>query len=332
MRILLTLWMLTLAALPASAQIDLTGSWRTRMHEDFFERGPGSDLADFTGLPLTDEGRAKGLKYDPTDFAIRERQCLLFSPWAIVYQPLDMRMWAESDADGRIIAWKMSGNVLKDVVTIWMDGRPHPSENAFHPFSGFTTGRWEGDTLTARTTHLKTTELRRGTGIPASDQATITAHITRHDDLLTLMTIEEDPFYLSEPHVITRVFQLEPRQNFPLWNVCMAQTEIPRLEDSGIVPHHLPGENPQEFFLSKTYNIPQDAAMGHAETLYPEYRKKLKATYTAPAQCTRYCCGWLGFEGLPDSAPGLKCIIGGGYGAQDQEILKEIGADNRQKK
>ena len=319
--ILAILWVLTLAAGPASAQIDLTGSWRTRMHEDFLERGPGSDLADFTGLPLNDEARAKALKYDPTTFAMRERQCLSFSPWAIVYQPLDTRMWSESDADGRIIAWKLAGNVLKDVVTIWMDGRPHPTDNAFRPASGFTTGKWEGDTLTARTTHIKTTELRRGTGIPTSDQATITAHITRHDNLLTITTIEEDPVYLTEPHVVSRVFELEPRGNFQTWNVCMAQTEIPRLEDSGIVPHNLPGQNPQEFFISKAYNIPQDAAMGHAETLYPEYRKKLKATYTAPAQCTRYCCGWLGFEGLPDSAPGLKCIIGGGYGAQDKEIL-----------
>ena len=74
--------------------------------------------------------------------------------------------------------------------------------------------------------------------------------------------------------------------------------------------------------MAQTYNIPQEAAMGHAESLYPEYRKKLKASYKIPAQCTRYCCGWLGFEGLPDSAPGLKCIIGGGYGAQDQEILE----------
>ena len=324
--------MLTLAAVPASAQIDLTGSWRTRMHEDFFERGPGSDLADFTGLPLNDEARLKGLKYDPTTFAMRERQCLSFSPWAILYQPLDTRMWSESDDQGRIVAWKLAGNVLKDVVTIWMDGRPHPSDNAFHPYSGFTTGTWDGDTLTARTTHIKTTELRRGTGIPTSDRATITAHITRHDNLLTITTIEEDPVYLTEPHVVSRVFEFEPRGNFQMWNVCMAQTEIPRLEDSGIVPHHLPGDNPQEFFYSKTYNIPQDAAMGHAETLYPEYRKKLRATYKAPAQCTRYCCGWLGFEGLPDSAPGLKCIIGGGYGAQDQEVLRSIQADGRQKK
>src|SRR5690348_13437416 len=43
----------------ASAQIDLTGSWASRLHEDYIERGPGSDLGDFSGLPLSDEGRTR---------------------------------------------------------------------------------------------------------------------------------------------------------------------------------------------------------------------------------------------------------------------------------
>jgi len=43
-----------------------------------------------------------------------------------------------------------------------MDGRPHPSANAWHPPSGFTTGHWEGDTLMAHTTHVKTAWIRRG--------------------------------------------------------------------------------------------------------------------------------------------------------------------------
>ena len=64
----------------------------------------------------------------------------------------------------------------------------------------------------------------------------------------------------------------------------------------------------------------------------PEYRKQLKATYKAPARCTRYCCGWLGFEGEPDSAPNLKCIIGGGTGEQDKEVLKSFQTEERQKK
>jgi hypothetical protein len=321
------LWMLTLAAVPASAQIDLTGSWNSRMHEDWFLRGPGQDLADYTGLPLSDEARAIALSYEATVVAMRERQCLPYSPYAFSIQPGGFSMWSEYDSSGRIIAWKTAAQTIRMSLTIWMDGRPHPSPNAYSDFTGFTTGKWEGDTLTTYTTNLKTYTRRRGAGVPGSDQTTITAHFTRHDNLLTVVTIEEDPIYLTEPNVVSRTWELDPRGNIPPFTRCEAVTEIARLEDSGIVPHQLPGENAQEHFIATTYGIPQDAAMGHAETLYPEYRKKMRGTYKAPAQCTRYCCGWLGFEGLPDSAPGLKCIIGGGYGALDKEVAKSQKVD-----
>ena len=50
--------------------------------------------------------------------------------------------------------------------------------------------------------------------------------------------------------------------------------------------------------MTRTYNIPAEAAMGHAETLYPEYRKKLKtstrlrrhATATAAAGSNARAC------------------------------------------
>ena len=41
--------MLTLSV-PAFAQIEITGSYLPMMYEDYIERGPGSDLGDFTGM------------------------------------------------------------------------------------------------------------------------------------------------------------------------------------------------------------------------------------------------------------------------------------------
>ena len=79
-------------------------------------------------------------------------------------------------------AWVISGDNLRGDIRIWMDGRPHPSPNALHLGGGFATGKWEGDTLTARITHLKTAWIRRGVGIPGSDDSTITMHLTRRDD------------------------------------------------------------------------------------------------------------------------------------------------------
>src|SRR5690349_16530926 len=48
---------IVLAASAARAQVDLTGSWGPRYHEDFPERIPGPDLANFLGLPITEGAR-----------------------------------------------------------------------------------------------------------------------------------------------------------------------------------------------------------------------------------------------------------------------------------
>src|SRR6185503_5196102 len=66
---------------PASAQVELGGTYAIRMYEDYIERGPGSFLGDFTGMPLSDEGRAKALSYSSSLPSTIERQCLAQSPW-----------------------------------------------------------------------------------------------------------------------------------------------------------------------------------------------------------------------------------------------------------
>jgi hypothetical protein len=241
-------------SVPASAQIELSGSYAPILYEDYIERGPGSDLGDFTGMPLNDEARAKALLYTSNIPSTVERQCLAQAPWVEMYRPRGISIWREVDDVGRVIAWKLGGDYLRDTVTIWMDGRPEPSPNALSTAAGFTTGTWEGDTLTARTTHVKTAWIRRGNGIPGSDQSTITAHITRHGDLLTIVTIQDDPIYLTEPHVVSRVWQLNPRAgaNQYVEENCNTANEIPRLQDTAIVPHYLPGKNPEAEFMMRT--------------------------------------------------------------------------------
>lgn len=315
-RALMTLCAVLGMSVPAFAQIDISGSYSNLMHEDYIERGPGSFLGDYTGVPLTDDGRAKALSYTSNQPSTVERQCLAQSPWIMLHRPLGLKIWSETDYDGTVIAWVMGGNYLRADIRIWMDGRPHPSPNAQHLSGGFNTGTWEGDTLTVRTTHAKTQWIRRGVGIPGSDKSTFTTHITRHDDLLTLMVIQEDPVYLTEPYIVSRVWRKNPRAGQGGGRViCNTANEIPRLEDSGIVPHYLQDQNPEEDYMARTFNLPQEAAMGHAETLYPEYRKTIRNSYTPPADCwTRapgYCCAWIERQGLPGGAPNLTCNDGG---------------------
>ena len=193
------------------------------------------------------------------------------------------------------MAWVIGGDNLRNDIRIYMDGRPHLSANALHLAGGFATGKWEGDTLTARLTHLKTAWIRRGVGIPASDETVITLHMTRRDDLLTMVTIQEDPYYLTEPHVVSRVWQWNPRGTDFDRPTCNTANEIPSLEDTGGVPHYLPGQNPEEDYMVRVFNLPKEAAMGYAHTLYPDTRKTLKGKYKPPADCSSrapgYCCG-----------------------------------------
>src|SRR3981081_3872519 len=96
-RTVVLLCALTMGRGPAFAQVELAGSYSIRMYEDYIERGPGSYMGDFTGMPMSDEGRAKALLYTSSLPSTIERQCLAQSPWVGQYRPLGLRIWSEID-------------------------------------------------------------------------------------------------------------------------------------------------------------------------------------------------------------------------------------------
>src|SRR5207244_497137 len=221
---------------PAFAQFDPSGTWGSRSNQDEMERGPGPDPVDYLGLPLNDEGRANALTFNYSELALPEHQCGYLTPFYIVLGPFGLHIWSELDpVTQRIVAWKIGGWVDRDITTIWMDGRPHPSANATHTYSGFTTGAWEGDTLTTYTTHMKASMVRRN-GSPVSDRATMTMHMVRHGDLLTIRALIEDPVYLSEPYVRSRVWRLDPVGNLGngVSSPCEPIAEIPRADAENV--------------------------------------------------------------------------------------------------
>ena len=83
--------------------------------------------------------------------------------------------------------------------------------------------------------------------------------------------------------MLTEIFRLSTTPNsFPL-TACEPIEELPRLhEDPTLVLHHLPGQHPAMNEVTERYNIPLDAVVGGPETMYPEYRKRLKDTYVPP--------------------------------------------------
>jgi hypothetical protein len=297
-------------AQPVAAQIDLSGNWATRNHEDWMERWPGPDVMDLTGLPINDDARARALAYSGSLLAMPERQCLYYGATYTVIGPFGLKIWPESEpVNGRVIAWNLSGAVDKTPRTIWMDGRPHPSDEAPHTFAGFSTGEWQGNTLVITTTHMKASPLRRN-GVPISDRATQMEYVTRHGDILTLTAVIEDPAYLTEAQVISRSYQFDPTLQMNVYPTpCTPAIEAPGLA-AGEVPHYLPGENPFLMDMSKRYGLPQAATLGGAATLYPEFRKTLESQYERPSSCGRYCCGWGGGNtgnGGFNDAPNLSC-------------------------
>ena len=291
--------LLAASCVPVWAQTELAGSWAARNHEDALERGGGPYAVDYAGLPLNEDGRAKALSYSTSQLSMIERQCGMWPPFYLVMGPFGMKIWNDADpVTGTTIALKIGAWEDKALQTIWMDGRPHPSKNAPHERGGFTTGTWEGTTLVAYTTHIKAGSIRRN-GAPNSDEATITAHFIRHGDLLTVLEVIDDPIYLSEPEIISKNFQPDPNPMSPVGPPCVAGYEG---VGEGKVPHYLPGANPSIDELTTFYGIPRGATLGGAETMYPEYRKKIKDAFVRPEKCTQNC-------GAPAAPPVLAPTI-----------------------
>jgi hypothetical protein len=268
---------LTLVGAPAAAQADLSGIWQPRFHEDQPERLPGPELGDYVGLPITEGARKWAESWEPSRLTVPEHQCQVHIAPYIYRGPLNLRIWEEKDPRTQdIVAIKHYISTYEQTRTIWMDGRPHPSPNAPHTWMGFSTGRWEGDMLTVTTTHIKQGWIRRN-GLPQSDRVTLTERFIRHGNVLTHITIARDPVYLTEPLVKSQNFVLSarelPQQNW-LW-VCQPVVEIPD-RPADAVPAYMPGENPFLAEFRTRRNIPEEAARGGAETMYPEFMLKLR--------------------------------------------------------
>jgi hypothetical protein len=138
---------------------------------------------------------------------------------------------------------------------------------------GFSTGQWQGNVLTVYTTHLKQGEVRRN-GLPESDQATLVEHFIRHGEYMTHVSIVTDPVYLTEPFIRTQVFRLVLPEGLNWLYPCESVVEIANRPE-GKVPHFLPGDNPFVSEFAAKHHIPLDAALGGAETMYPEYQLKM---------------------------------------------------------
>jgi len=260
------------AGAPAAAQVNLAGVWSATYAEDWPDRIPGPELGDYAGLPLNDANRLRAQSWSASILSVPDYQCRVH-PSDYANSFADIRVWEEIDTETQeLIAIRLQHFAWNTVRTIWMDGRPHPPEFAEHTSMGFSTGRWLGRTLEVTTTHLKEGWLRRN-GVARSDEARVTEHFIRHGNHLTWNVFVEDPLYLEEPFFRNRDYTLSVAGRIGAYP-CESVVEV--VLPDNYFPHYLPGQNPFLIEFARNHGIPFEAAMGGAETMYPEYMEKVE--------------------------------------------------------
>src|SRR5215470_9367470 len=266
----------TLAQGPARPAMptDITGEWRLDNNEDpGMVGGQGQPpLGDYLGIPFNAAGRMRADTSAESIWGTIEYQC---RPHSAPHQWRGLggaRILKEQDPLTREIKAYHVQFMRSLDWPIYMDGRPHPPAYAPHTWSGFSTGEWVGNTLKVTTTHLKDGYLRRG-GPQTTDAYTMTDYLTRHGDVLTVITVIDDPIYLDEPFVQSTTYVYDTT-GATATETCNASSFA---ENGGTdrhhVPHFLPGQNTAltEWLKIEDW-VPVEPTRGGVKTRYPEYR------------------------------------------------------------
>lgn len=277
------LYALAVESEPAFAQVDFSGEWASKFHEDQPDRGPGPMLGDYVELPINEAGRLRADSWQSSSWGQREWMC---RPNAVTFhwrQPMPLRISKVIDPVTReVVAFRQSW--LRNVDNIvYLDGRPHPDEDAPHTWLGFSTGVWEGDVLKVTITHLKENLLER-IGVFYSDRATQTEYWIRHGDLLTIVTILADPVYLTEPFIWSTDFVLDLHGHVAPYP-CTSVDEVD--QPKHFVPHSLPGTVDHVAEFAKAAGLSPEVARGGARTMYPGFAVPPRAAAAAVPEAPR---------------------------------------------
>jgi cyclase len=281
---------LLFVARPAAAQPprtltppDISGEWALVNDEE-----PGAigtlgqpPLGDYLGIPFNEAGRMRADTSAESIWGTPEYQC---RPHSAPHQWRGLggaRILKEQDPLTREVRAYHVQFMRSLDRPIFMDGRPHPPAWAPHSWTGFSTGEWVGNTLKVTTTHLKDGYLKRG-GPQTSDLYTMTEYITRHDEILTIVTVVEDPVYLDEPYVQSTTYTYDPTASVQMETCNGSAFAENGGTDRHHVPHFLPGtEHGLTDWLKNEPWVPAASARGGVKTLYPEYRSVMAGSSDA---------------------------------------------------
>ena len=119
-------WTLVACAAPAFAQVDFSGGWGARLHEDNLGARRWSRDERVRGTAHQRRGSDAGRQLErvPVD-----RARAPVHPAPADYGPnfSQLVMWKDVDPVTKdVVAWHTELSWMNPVRTIWMDGRPHP--------------------------------------------------------------------------------------------------------------------------------------------------------------------------------------------------------------
>jgi hypothetical protein len=230
----------------AAAPIDLTGTWVAIVSEDWRWRMTTPPKGDVASVPVSPEGRKVAASWDLAADIAAGNQCKAFGVGGIMRQPgrlqiswqddTTLKLEFDAGTQTRLLNFERTAPPAADKtwqghsIAEW-EG-PAPGRRGDAPPGPAVPGGGgqglrggppprqadrinRGGSLKVVTTSFREGYLRKN-GVPYSDMATITEHFHRlpthpnGDVWLHVLTIVEDPRYLTQPFYTSTHFRLEP--------------------------------------------------------------------------------------------------------------------------
>jgi hypothetical protein len=200
--------------------VDFTGQWVAAVTEDWNYRMMTPAKGDYTGVPLNAEGRKAADAWDPAKDEASGNQCKAYGAAAIMRVPGRIRIsWADAGV------MKIETDSGKQTRLLYFQDTENPGGDR----QGLSRAHWDvkgrrgpvrGGLLTVVTTKLAPGYLRKN-GVPYSDKTELTEYYTRTDNpngdsWLVIMTVVNDPTYLTEPYTTRAQFKKEDDES--VWN------------------------------------------------------------------------------------------------------------------
>lgn len=203
----------------AGAPFDLTGYWVAVINEDWRWRMITPEKGDFSGVPLTLEGRRAADLWNPASDEQSGQQCRAYGAPGLMRLPTRLHVtWADDNT------LNVETDYGTQVRLFHFNATPPAGERSWQ---GTSLATWEVGSgpirkdrptgprdLKVTTTNLRAGYLRRN-GIPYSDDAQLTEYFDllpkqpNGDEWLIINSLVVDPLYLTERFIVSSNFKRE---------------------------------------------------------------------------------------------------------------------------